>query len=104
MTIETEAGASRAQCAIHLLQSFSEVLLPTFRQCRNLHSPSYQNHIVVSVSLCDIQASDFGNRDGVWVSGNRFDLITGTDLAFAGDGEIETRPPLARNRFTISSD
>lgn len=43
-----------------------------------------------SEALGDVEASDFGNRDGVGVAGEEFDFVVGGDLAFACDGDVET--------------
>src|SRR5258708_34202761 len=76
---------------IHVLQSFAEILLPTLWKRGDLQGPFHRTCIIVGISLRDIQASDFGNRDCVWIAGKRLHFIPRADFALADDRKVEAR-------------
>src|SRR5438552_10528830 len=78
---------------MHPFQPFSEIFLPTLRQCRNSQHPPHQGHIGVAIPFFSVQTSDFRDRHAVRVPSNCLDLIATADFSLASDTQVEPRPP-----------
>src|ERR1700719_3466667 len=77
---------------MHSLQPFSEIFLPTLRQCRNSQHALYRGQVGIAIPFLGIQTSDFRDRHAVRVPGNCLYLIATADFPLASDSQVESRP------------
>src|SRR5712692_8298927 len=87
------SGPRGQNSGMHPLQPFSEIFLPTLRQCRNSQHPLHRGQVGVAIPFFSVQTSDFRDRHAVRIPSNCLDLIATADFSLASNSQIESRAP-----------